>query len=29
LEEWVRKSEEEFAAIDGEIREMRELLNEE
>jgi hypothetical protein len=29
LEEWVKKSEEEFAAIDEEIREIRELLEEE
>jgi hypothetical protein len=27
LEEWVRKSEAEVAAIDGEIREIRELLD--
>lgn len=29
LEEWVKKSDEEFAAIDEEIREIRELLEEE
>ena len=28
LEEWVKKSDEEFAAIDEEIREIRELLDE-
>lgn len=28
LEEWVKKSDEEFAAIDKEIREIRELLDE-
>lgn len=28
LEEWVKKSDEEFAAIEEEIREIRELLDE-